>query len=400
VVGTAPVFVILARFGVEIISLGRLLVIAGLWAFARAARASPRYAAAFGCGGGVLWGLAIYNHAIALAVPPAACAAFLALRRGRLSWRRDRVVAFALAGLAFGLLPRLLAWRDLNRISRLDFAARATSFTFIGDLPDLPGVLSAIWDGSALFARFVGRCELPVPPYPLIFLSALIVALWHGKRLRATLGAARGALVAWIVLTALVLVAAPSLALRYFELPVLGLCMLLVLAAQRLGDAAWVRYGLAGVVALNVLFVVCNYHIPLATKGASASTFPLGSRLIETSNHFLRTDSLYQALVEHGAGTVLTEAFIAWPLQVYDWRARRLNVHKWYPNRDLPGDQRALTEHAVRVYYAAPTPFGYLAVFDASSLDIERRGDVTWRRDRSYPPDFVVLVAEPSPPDP
>jgi hypothetical protein len=77
----------------------------------------------------------------------------------------------------------------------------------------------------------------------------------------------------------------------------------------------------------NVARTTINFYSALLTSGGKTSTFFIGSQA-EISNAFVRTDTLYQHLVQSRVENVYAEFFIILPLQFYDLdhhRFRRLD---------------------------------------------------------------------------
>jgi len=99
-----------------------------------------------------------------------------------------------------------------------------------------------------------------------------------------------------------------------------------------------------------------NYYAPLIESSCRCSTFPLGNK-IETSNHFIQTDGLYQDLVRRGAKHIYAEFFIAMPLRFYDLEARQfVKVNVVWSADDLlkaRDESGTLPQESYAVVYAA-----------------------------------------------
>jgi hypothetical protein len=180
--------------------------------------------------------------------------------------------------------------------------------------------------------------------------------------------------------------------LRYFIAAHLGASVLLgVLCAPMLADGdGYVRRLLGVVVALNVTYLSVNFFAPYLTRGGGIGTFVIGSRLLETSNHFARTDLLYDALARRGVRRVDTDGFIREPLQEYDVNAHRLSFGL---GRLPPSERTAL------VFWNGSTAESWNpwdGTHDTSRWsDRIERGGATFVLAEGFPPVFRVYIAGP-----
>jgi len=406
---TAAPFVAFSRFGIETAMLEPVLVLGALWLLL--AVPAPRCAGSLA---GLALGIAVYNHALALAAVAAILSGALAAR-GRGVWRHPRMRWMAV-GLAIGLLPTGIgqflhlqepaAPSDIAAAQSVAPAASAAPdsaevleflWHLLLDLAAVPFILAGMLDGGLLFQRVTGERLVPVIPYASL---ALVVLAWLAVRRRG--GAAwppidRAILLAMLVLPLVTVLIAPRLALRYFQLPAL----LLPYALARFARAAMaprLGNGLLGVVlALQIGYLGANYFWAFARSGGRLSDFAIGWTTVETSNHLVRTDRLYRELLAAGARDVIGDPFTARPLAALDLPAGRLSVRTIEP--------RELASAA-----AAPTPAtGPIAIVgharagaarqdhlsdrrDAEQFDI---GGYRYRRAPDFDPRFIVFLGTP-----
>jgi hypothetical protein len=397
---SSPAFVAFSRFASEVTVLLPLLVVGGLLSIARAMEAAGARRAARAGLGGALLGLATYTHVIAVAAPAAAGLAFLLCAPRRAL--REPALRLAAAGFAFGFAPRwlpLLAGSGAGSWSyRL---AKVASGRFARDFGSLPGVLAGGLDGGLVYQRYVGGSWIPVLPYASAALL-LLIALRGLQRGDAGPGRRELALGLFVVLLAdLLVVISSGLSLRYFLMNLYFAPLLLAaLAAPLLAAGAptarrIARATLAAVVALNVFYVGTNYFFAFSRTGGASSVFPIGKRLLETSNHFMRSDRLYAQLVERGIETVLAKDFIALPLRAYDLERGLLRTLEFPPSQPPPLAPLLEGRRVAVVYYNGPEVYRRRA-WDLRGRERIQVGPVSLRRDPGFDPNFLVFVPEPA----
>jgi 4-amino-4-deoxy-L-arabinose transferase-like glycosyltransferase len=419
---SAPFLVIHARFGIEVPGLSPFFAavafasLGGLRPvdFARNARPRPRvYALAWL--GGVGLGALAYNHIVLLPVPVAVAVTLLIAGRKRVVL--SPITLMALLGFLFGCSPRIY---DLLQPGMLKlWFAESKSTGWHNDILPMFGLLIDAWDGRILYQRFAGGSVVGVLPYPLIALAALLFLRVRAARkgADATTGAnaapprrfwgfsrAEGfvllALVSAAVITTRI---APHLSIRYAVVMHVALPVLLAaFARQLLGPQAAPRTRqvatgiLAAVIAFNVGYLMLNFFLPFLRTGGGLSVFRIGTRLIETSNHFAREDDLYKRLRARGVKRVDTDIFIVRPLQMWD-RDRVLSYGEVEPALNDPG--RALERTAV-IFYNGPQWHGTQPPFptdDARTFGPTiRRKNLDLHLDPSFPPLFRVYIVEPT----
>jgi len=396
---SSPAFVLFSRFTTDLTTLLPPLCFGGLLLIAQAFAARGARRTLLAGTGGVLLGLASYTHALAAA--PAAAAALALLLGAPRRTLREPALPLAAAGFILGFAPRLLAMLAGSGTGEwTDRLAQIASGRFACDFAALPGVLAGGIDGGLLYQRFVGGCWLPVVPYAtgaLILIAGL--RLWHGRTRRPE--PRELALVAFVVLLAgLTVVLTPAFSLRYFLFvflfaPLLLAALAAPLLAAREARTRWLaRATLASVLALNVGYVTTNYFVAFLRTGGSSSVFALGTRLIETSNHFLRSDRLYAQLRERGIEIVFAKEFIALPLAAYDLDRAALRIVE-LPLSQLPPLESLLAGRAAAVvYYAGPESYQN-GVWDRRGQESLQVGPLTLPRDGSFDPNFLVFVSRP-----
>jgi hypothetical protein len=213
-------------------------------------------------------------------------------------------------------------------------------------LREWPGILAGIIHGDLLYQRYTGQVLVPTPALgALLFGFALLTlpvlaARNRIERARNVLG-----VVAAVPLVFLVtLLISPENADRYQLLTAYLAPLLLALLVRPLfttaGMPRWLAPALlASFVLFNASRTMVNFYYSHLRTGGVTSAFRLGvqpelldarsgdaaarkkladERLVETSNHFVRTDRLYDELVARQVQGLFTEFMIAMPLYFYD----------------------------------------------------------------------------------
>lgn len=308
-VATAPVWLIVMRTGIEVAMFMPLLVVLGSFLFLRRTRLGDFVA-------GVVWGLALYNHAIA--------ASFL-VALGLAAWlveRRQPLAApwLALLGGLCALAPRLLAL-VVFRQPMEGSAARYSLLHALGDVRWVPLCLWRTLHGDSVYLRYVGR--LALEPLPYFVLALVFVAPWVSTRSRPP-AAARFVLIAALASAVLTALAAPYIAVRFMPLPVLGVHAGLVLlgagAIER--DARW-RWPIAGAATLlslcNLFYVVADFYRPWHRQELGITKFFFGDRSKETGSWaYLPKEELVRELraLRPPPEQIVTGATLERPLRV------------------------------------------------------------------------------------
>jgi hypothetical protein len=298
----------------------------------------------------------------------------------------------------FGVFPRLVQLSRLGDDGASDahFALVADNLTssLLSELLHTPRILLGLLDGDLLFQRFAGENLVPVLPF---FSGALLLLIAvrgiSGKiALDRSDWALLGALLASVVVITAV---APWLALRYYAIPALGLPYLLVrLASSCMRVPRWPRtvgrFTLIAVTAAQLFYVGTNYFYAHLESGGNISVFPLGTRLKETSNHFVRTDALYAQLIAAGVETIFADGLLGQSVLYHDIETDHL---RFVPNAGgewLPSHGRS-----ARIFYNGPTPIAGTIIIDPRG-----RSDVTlhgrrFALDESFDDHFRVFVYRP-----
>ena len=364
---SSPSAVAFFRFGVEITTVVPLLSLTALLLLTRVATdPAPRSATVNvrAVVAGLLFGLAAYTHVIALCMPLAVALAAAVVTRGRALGRR--AVWQAALGFVAGFAPRLTQLFSLGEAWTSSRMADSSPGQLLHDALWSPLLLSGLWDGGLIYQRFAGACLLPVVPYASAALLAL--ALWRAalhltRRAPLTVTEVAAPLLVSLYLV-LLLVVSPALSLRYFSLLLLLLPVVLVVLAGPIMDRGArsrlvVQGVLCAVVLLNGLYLAGNYFFAFSKSGGAVAVFPLGQRLTETSNHFVRTDLLYPQLVQRGVDLVMGTHFIVGPLAVHDRQRGRLRFEEFQPGEQAPPAPPGVTPGSTAlVFYNGPMVHG------------------------------------------
>jgi hypothetical protein len=145
---------------------------------------------------------------------------------------------------------------------------------------------------------------------------------------------------------------------------------------------------------LNLWGFSGGYLRPFQEAGGGLSTFQMGARLRETSNHFVRTDRLYAQLRAQGIRRVYGNFFITMPLRVYD-QQHALEIDTWRRSDPL-GDASVVNTPTALLFYDDPAAED--VPWDPRHLGQIRRGPALYQRHAAYPPLFRVYVAQPPAP--
>lgn len=399
---SSPAVVPFFRFAVEVTTWVPLLCLTGLLLLLREAglegparpRSGLRYRVVLA---GLLLGLAAYTHVIAICVPLAAALAVAVTTRGRCL--RHPVFWQAALGLVAGLAPRLLQLPSLDAAWTASRMVDSSPTQLLGDLLWSPALLAGLWDGDLVFRRFTGDCWLPVLPHA----TAALLGLVAWRAVLAVRGRAPLSRADWLLLQflaaylLLLLLSSPALSLRYFSLLALLATVALVWLAGPIMERGRrsrlvVQLILCAVVLLNGVYLAGNYFYAFMRTGGAPSVFPLGRRLTETSNHFVRTDLLYRQLVEQRVEQVLATHFIVGPLRVHDRANGRLRFDELQPGEPVP---RVGVGRTALVFYNGPMVRDGRR-FDMRGRDvIEAAGGERFVRSPLFTRGFLVFIQEP-----
>jgi hypothetical protein len=401
--GTSATFVAFSRFAVDMSMLGPCLLFGGLAVIQSGwtgGQPSARRSAALVVGGAML-GLAIYNHMAAVGSVVGILAG-LAVAFGP-SLTRDRRLWLTVAGMIAGVAPRIV---QFARAAATDsITARLAESTLGGaarDLVFLPGLIAGMLDGGFVFLRFTGAKVLPVIPVATasLVLLAILASVSRGIRLQRR----DSALMVALTTTAVCIVmSAPYLALGYFEPLVLAcpyVMVRLALACRDVADSTAPqapvarfarrvgRAALPLIAASQLLYLSVDYFYSHRVSGGRLARFPLGGRVTETSNHFVRSDALYAELVQRGVTTVYAENLIVWPLEFYDHAAHRLKLVSINSDAPLPPGQGL----AAFVAHNGVTTLGGPDVVDLRQQPTGTVDGVEFAVDRTFDAHFLVFV--------
>jgi hypothetical protein len=219
-----------------------------------------------------------------------------------------------------------------------------------------------------------------VAPYAVVLLLVLAVSRWRTRRLAPLLAIERRLLRFVVASLVIIGLAAPRWSLNYLAPSLLALLLLAFVWLSRMKEAGVLRLRAAApfiglLVAANVAYLAVNYYGRFRATGGTVGRFAVGRRVVETSNHFVRTDVLYDALSRRGVRLVFADLFIAEPLRVYDLDRGAFRVlERWHPNLPLPAELAAAGgEAAAVVFYGEQFPPHTLKKLHATLATSPRR---------------------------
>jgi 4-amino-4-deoxy-L-arabinose transferase-like glycosyltransferase len=372
VLASMPWFALYGRGATEHFALNPVLALAATWCLLAAMDAGARKRDALAGTGGVLLALGTWNHLIFAPVP--LVLAVVALTRLRRRLIRFRMLAVAVAGFFLGALPRLLPLlteREANQLGLGIYAGVA-----IGGLQtrfaESLAIFAATLHGDILYRRYAGELVWPTPwVAPALLAAALVVLTWRllsGKEQHPSrIWHPASCLALFSLLT---MAMAPEHADRYFLLihylvvPFIAMLFRLALLAPLPPAAGAVALGTF--LAFNVSRTAINFHSAHLSSGGKISILWLVGKM-ETSNHFIRTDLLYEHLREREIREVYAEFFIAFPLAFYDLDRRHFRRIGTLETMAQPFDEGEHSSAAIVSYLGGPGRFDPRA-YDARAL--------------------------------
>jgi 4-amino-4-deoxy-L-arabinose transferase-like glycosyltransferase len=307
---TCPFFVAYGRTAHEVFALGPLFAFAamGLLVKASCGRMTCFFA-------GVLLGLGCWNHfiffawVISLFLTSVCFYRANVFRSGQFSWS---LVGLALVGIA-RIFVRLPSLEPLPNFVE----------SGLRRLKEWPIVFAQILHGDELFLRFTGTVKMSSFQIlvTLIVAGSAVNLYRHFKR---PLSFDQPLLTLLFFFLSLFIGSAficPGNSDRYFLFPLFCAPLLAAVFFRQFTIHCWkflpiAMVGLGVFLCLQLARTEINYFQSFWEYGGREAKFSLGSQP-ETSNHFVRTDSLGGKLRELGARSVVAEFFIAEPLKFY-----------------------------------------------------------------------------------
>jgi 4-amino-4-deoxy-L-arabinose transferase-like glycosyltransferase len=327
VLASMPWFALYGRGATEHFALNPVLALAATRCLLAAADTRGWKRDALASVGGILLALGTWNHLIFAPVP-----LVLGLVAFTLWPRRmipPRMVAAAAVGFLIAALPRLLALlteREANQLGLRGYASVALS-GLMTRLMESPSLFAATTHGDILYRRYTGEVLWPTPwvAPALLAVAAILIACRPRRETEPLFKNARHVASYLALFSVLTLAIVPEsadrhfLLIHYFVVPFIAIPFRLAISermAPALGAAA-----LSVFLVFNVGRTAANFHAAHLSSGGKLATFQLGGKM-ETSNHFVRTDLLYEHLQALGVQDVYAEFFIALPLAFYDVESR------------------------------------------------------------------------------
>jgi hypothetical protein len=394
-VASSPLFLLESRYMTELSSFVPAMLMGGLALCLSAIDRPRRWGLPLAGAGGLLAGLACYTHGAAAIFVLAAAVGTVAALRARAF---QHPVAWAAAGgILAGVVPRLLHLTQAIESFRINTSFFGQTGSRAADLPSVLPILAGVLDGRLVYLRFTGEELVRVFPYFSLAIAA--VAGLRAFAARGPFDRAERALLASAVASLLLTVAiAPALAVRYFPLTAWLVQLWVFVTVVRIRQRASPRIGrlaaglLATVIVCNLGYVTVDFHVAFARTGGRPAVVPLGTRFLETSDHFMRMDRLYRELTDRGIRGAAAEEFIATPLAYYEQQERRglalglLPLERFPPPDRLPPD-----DGLAFVYYEGPDRYPPPPAFVHG--DEVKVGELLFRRDPSFDPNFRVFLS-------
>jgi 4-amino-4-deoxy-L-arabinose transferase-like glycosyltransferase len=313
---SAPFFTGYGRLANEVFALNPFLAVTGIFLIIETPGKSLTLSNFLSFLSGICLGLGVWNHAIFAAFPAALFLAALA-RRGTALFRSPQLYASILGlVMVLGLRISLGSAPDIGLNARLHVA-------LLHRLIEWPSVFLQLAHGDLLYQRFAGQVIWKTPNLVVIIVILALIARFTNKR-RDPLQLNQFEIATIIFAAALflgTLFLCPSNSDRYFLLLLYLVPLFLAFALAEIFQISSLRPFAPSIFAILILLQLSrtgvNYFFSQATTGGRPSSFLLGSQE-ETSNHFMRTDSLYQELAAQNTKNIYAESLLAWPLQFYD----------------------------------------------------------------------------------
>ena len=330
VLASMPWFALYGRGATEHFALNPVLALAATCCLLAATDTRGWKRDALASVGGVLLALGTWNHLIFAPVPLVlGIVAFTARHRSMIP---PRMVAAVVVGFLIAALPRILALltdREANQPGLSGYASVALSGLATRVL-ESQALFAATMHGDVLYRRYTGEVLWPTPwvAPTLLAIAAILIACRPRRETQPLFKNARqvaGYLALFSVLTLAIVPESADrhfLLVHYFVVPFIAIPFRLAISgrtAPALGAAA-----LGAFLVFNIGRTVGNFYAAHLSSGGTLATFQLG-RKMETSNHFVRTDLLYEHLQALGVQDVYAEFFIAFPLAFYDLEIRRFH---------------------------------------------------------------------------
>jgi hypothetical protein len=345
ILALSPALVIFARMAGDNTSMGPLFFFLGLDLISLSRTRPP-----LAVWGGILWGLATFNHGLFALLP-------FSLGLSAVIWSRFRLLTeprlwgFGL-GLLLGYLPRLLSLLQGWVTDDISFTDPAR----LGELGGFLALFARTLEGEVVYKTFSGQYLWHTHwVIAAAFIMGGIVLLWGLLRARDHTSWIEGwLLTALVIQMVLIPLNAPSANPRYFLYPVFFAGLLLARAYARgydwggLRTRRWLPGALILFAALNLTSVGVNYFYAHRTTGGLPLTWdtPL---LDHTSDAWMDHRALAQELIRRGYPVVATADFWHHTLHL----ALNLIQEKPLTFTAVPFSSRSDTERAA-VFYNSP----------------------------------------------
>jgi hypothetical protein len=317
-----PAFAAYGRVAFEVFALNPLLALLAILLILKSESRTLPIKGFLLCVSGVCLGLGTWNHIIFLSVPVGLLTVAFHQKRFRLFL--DQGFYSVCGGMLVALAPRF--YYALNHGGHL--ASQSGSFHDVCQrFSEWPAMLVGIIDGNLIYQRFSGEVALRLPGVVLLVFAVGTLLYFRRKGWSWSLRAKQVIIFSVFLYFTTVLIC-PYNADRYFLLILYVVPLFVALAFREVFRIGCLRQFWPIVVLAFALIELArtgdNYFASQHNSHGRGSTFRLGSNE-ETSNHFIRSDELYERLVALPARHIYAEFFIAEPLQFYDLEKRQFN---------------------------------------------------------------------------
>ncbi len=327
ILGTSPFFIAFSRYANESTTLNPLLMALGTWLYLKSlsCKGAKLYMTATLAGSAFAFG--VFNHIIAVVFP-------LGVLLSLIIFFPKSVFKSAVsvtAGMSFILLLLIkffTLFTDQETFGTANLYLNAKPVT-LSSIIDIFYIIFRLFDGYYVYERFVGFSMITVIPYGSMIFFMIFFIRFFLQRGEGDLKRDYSLLTSLLFVVLFTIIIIPNFSLRFY---LLALCMIpfiivILHASIRSRILKKISLTLISILILgNITYVTVNYFISFSKTGGKPNVFKLGNFLIETSNHFLETRTIYNQLKSNHIDTLYTDIFLSRPLNYYDREERRFKI--------------------------------------------------------------------------